>query len=251
MQSISLYSDEGCKSDSRHSPQWARSVESASEMVSTRAQSCRSLYLVMSISLIAIVACGFGPTLDKALLHAPSPRPWILYLHIVLFTGWILLFAAQASLIRLRQVMWHRRLGTVAALVGAAMPVVGIAAAIAMKDLHASEGHTVPATSLVVPFFDMLTFTVSLGLAILWRRRADFHRRLILIATCGITAAAFARFPNWLIPNDCFYFGVDGLILIAIAWEWPVTQRVHPVYRYGLPALVTGQSVTMWIFRFL
>jgi hypothetical protein len=115
------------------------------------------------------------------------------------------------------------------------------------KTLHATEGHVVSATSLIIPFFDMLAFSTSFGLAMRWRRRPEYHRRLMLIATCAITSAAFARFPSWLIPDNCFYLGVDGLILVAIAWEWIATHRIHPVYRFGLPALVIGQAVTMYI----
>jgi len=206
-----------------------------------------SLYMAMSITIVAVVAFGFGQTIDQALLHPPSPRPWILYVHIVLFTAWVALFAAQAALIRSRRVVWHRRLGAVGVFVGIAMPFAAIAAAIVMRRLHAAEGHIAPATSLVVPCFDMLAFAISFGLAISWRRRPEFHRRLMLIATSGITVAAFARFPSWLIPDNCFYFGVDGLILAAIVWEWLATRRVHPVYRYGLPALIIGQGLTMWI----
>jgi hypothetical protein len=207
-----------------------------------------SVYFALSLTIIMVVVFGFGRTINSALIHAPSPRPWILYAHIALFTAWIALFTSQTALIRSKRVIWHRRLGRVGIFLGALMPFVAIGAVFAMKRLHAAEGHIASTTSLVVPFFDMLSFSISLGLAIRWRRLPEYHRRLMLIATCAITSAAFARFPSWLIPDNCFYLGVDTLILAAIAWEWFETRNVHAVYRYGLPALVTGQAVTMCIF---
>ncbi len=216
-------------------------------MVPTRPKRS-SLYFALSLTIVAVVAFGFGQTIDDALIHAPSPRPWILYVHIVLFAGWILLFTTQSALIRSKRLAWHRRLGAVGVLLGTLMPFVAIGAVFAMKHLHATEGHIVSANTLMVPFFDMLAFSTSFGLAIRWRHRPEYHRRLMLIATCTITAAAFARFPSWLVPDNCFYLGVDSLILVAIAWEWFDTRRVHLVYRYALPALITGQAVTMCIF---
>jgi hypothetical protein len=208
----------------------------------------RSAYFTLSLMIVMVVAFGFGQTIDNALIHAPSPRPWILYVHIVFFTSWILLFAAQAALVRSKRVVWHRRLGAVGVLLGTAMPLVAIGAVFAMKNLHATEGHVASATSLVIPFFDMLAFSTTFGLAIRWRRRPEYHRRLMLIATCAITSAAFARFPSWLMPDNCFYLGVDALILVAIAWEWIATHRIHLVFRLGLPILVIGQGLTMCIF---
>jgi len=207
-----------------------------------------SVYVALSLTIVMVVAFGFGQTIDTALIHAPSPRPLILYVHIVVFTSWILLFALQAALVRSKRVLWHRRLGSFGILLGTAMPLVAIGAVFAMKHLHDAEGHVASATSLVVPLFDMLAFSTSFGLAIRWRRRQEYHRRLMLIATCSITSAAFARFPSWLIPDNCFYLGVDGLLLGAVALEWIATRRIHPVFRFGLPVLVIGQGLTMCIF---
>ena len=41
----------------------------------------------------------------------------------------------------------------------------------------------------------MTAFTVPFALAVYWRRKLEFHRRLFLIATCALTSAAFARLP--------------------------------------------------------
>jgi hypothetical protein len=116
-----------------------------------------------------------------------------------------------------------------------------------MTRLHRAERNIDGEPFLVVSCFDMLAFAVTFGLAVHWRRRPEYHRRLMLIATCGLTVAAFARFPNWLMPNDAWYVGVDALILAGAARDWIVMHRVHPVYLYGLPALALGQAATMWI----
>ena len=65
----------------------------------------------------------------------------------------------------------------------------------------------------------------------------------MLIATCVLTAAAFGRFPGWLLPPYLFYGGVDLLILCGVCRDVVVDRRVHPVYLVALPALIVGQMV--------
>jgi hypothetical protein len=48
---------------------------------------------------------------------------------------------------------------------------------------------------LIVPLFDIVAFAICFGLAILWRKNPERHRRLMLIATCALTGAAFGRMP--------------------------------------------------------
>ena len=72
------------------------------------------------------------------MLHAPSPRPAIVYLHAIVFSAFVALFVVQSVLIRARNVRWHRRLGVLGVALGAAMPVLGLATAI--STLKGSSG---------------------------------------------------------------------------------------------------------------
>jgi len=223
-----------------------------SDLIATttkRSRADRNFYLAIALTIAAVVAVGFGPTANARLFHPPSPRPLILYVHAALFTAWVLLFFMQAALVRSRRVAWHRRLGVAGIVLGALVPVVGVATALTMTRLNRAEGETGGESFLIIPIFDMLAFAVTFGLAMHWRRRPEYHRRLLLIASCGLTVAAFARFPGWLMPDDAWYVGVDVLIGAGVARDWLVMRRVHPVYLYGLPLLVLGQGATMWIYH--
>jgi hypothetical protein len=171
-----------------------------------------------------------------------------LYLHAILFTAWVVVFVAQTALIRARRVAWHRRLGLAGVVLGALMPIIGVATALAMTRLHRIENHADHAAFLSVSFFDMLAFAITFGLAVHWRRWPDYHRRLMFLATAGLTVAAFARLPTWLIPTNLWYVAVDTLIVVAAVCDQLVVHRVHPVYRYGLPLLALGQGVAMWLY---
>jgi hypothetical protein len=205
----------------------------------------RSFYVGMSLVITAVVVYGFSFTIDQNLLHPSSPRPPILYLHAAVFSSWLLFLIAQTSLVRGRNVKAHRRLGWFGLALGIAIPVLGVATAIAMGKLRLREGTPDVLQSLIVPLWDMVAFTSAFVPAFACRSRPEVHRRLMLIASCALTAAAFGRFPNSLFADNWFYAGVDALILLGVARDLVATKRVHAVYRYGLPLMVLGQLVVM------
>lgn len=136
----------------------------------------------------------------------------------------------------------HRKVGWFGLALGIAIPIVGVATTLSMTKLHIREGVPDALSFMAVPLFDMLAFSVTFALAFYWRKKPEFHRRLMLMATCALTAAAFGR----LIPLQWFYAGVDVLILLGVVRDIIVTKRVHPVYLYGLPLLMVGQTITIY-----
>jgi hypothetical protein len=205
----------------------------------------RSFYFGMSLLMAAVVGFGFSYTIGPNLLHPTTPRPAILYLHAPLFSAWVLFFIVQTALVRGRHVALHRRLGWVGLGLGIAIPIVGVATAIGMTRFRVREGGADALPGIIVPLWDMAAFSVAFALAFWWRRFPESHRRLMLIASATLTAAAFGRFPSPLIADTWFYGGVDLLVLVGVARDQLITGRVHPVYRYGLPLLVAGQLVAM------
>jgi hypothetical protein len=203
-------------------------------------------YFSMSLLIAAVVIYGFSHTVDHFLIHATPVRPWVLYLHGTVFSGWVVFFILQSTLIRTHNVRLHRTLGWFGVALGVLIPILGVSTAITMARFNTLNLHaTDSGPFLAIQFNDMICFSVSFGLAIYWRRKPEFHRRLVLIASCVLTAAAFARFP--FLPFVCSYVCVDSLILLGVVRDLIVTRRVHPVYRYALPALIVIQSTAMYL----
>jgi hypothetical protein len=200
----------------------------------------------MSLLIAVIVVYGFSHTIDQNLIHATPIRPWILRLHAVVFSGWVLFFILQSALIRTHNVRVHRKLGWFGVALGVLIPILGIYTAISMARFKTFQLHATDAVQFIaIPFFDIGAFTVAFALAIYWRRKPEFHRRLILIASCILSAAAFGRFPPSILSQNWFYIGVDLLILLAVLRDLIVTRRVHSVYLYALPALILCQTIVM------
>jgi len=204
-------------------------------------------YFFMTLLIFGIVVYGFSHTVDQNLIHPAVPRSFILYAHAAVFSGWLVLFVLQSSLVRSHHVRWHRSVGWFGAGLGALIPVLGVATAITMGRFNLHQLHQAGAAAfLIIPLWDMATFTPAFALAVYWRKKPEFHRRLILIASCALTAASFGRFPPNILPRIVFYAGVDSLILLGVFRDLIVNRSVHQVYRYALPAIMVGQVVVMY-----
>jgi hypothetical protein len=152
-------------------------------------------------------------------------------------------------LVRLRKVSVHKFIGWGIAVIGAVIPVLGISITRVMSRFDITFLHEDPIAEsafLPVPFLDMAFFLIAFGLAIWWRKRPEYHRRLILFAACVLTAAAFARF-RLHVPYLSFYAGVDTLIMIDVLRDLAVDRRVHPVYGCLLPPYVLLQLGAVFI----
>ncbi len=198
----------------------------------------RYFYFSMSLLLAAIVVWGFGHTVNQNLFHASPPRPLLLWFHGAAFSAWVLFYIFQSALVRTRNVKWHRLFGWFGAGLGAVMIFLGVMIAIVMGRFDTHTLHEPGSDAfLIVPLFDMVAFTTFFSLAILWRKKPEFHRRFIFIATCGLVVAAFGRVA-WVNDHNLSYYCVDFLILLGVTRDLIVNRRVHQVYLVALPVLI-------------
>lgn len=204
-------------------------------------------YFSMSLLIAAVVVYGFSHTVEARLVHGVPRRPLLLWVHGAIFSGWVLFFILQSLLVRAHNVRMHRTLGWFGAALGSAVYMVGIWTAVVMSRFRIQYFHgkgSVP--ELALSFYDVTAFAVAFALAILWRKKPEYHRRLVLLATCALTSAAFGRFPAHILPAGWFFVGVDLLVLLAVARDLIVDKRIHRVYAVGLPVFVVCQCIVMY-----
>jgi len=198
----------------------------------------RSFYLAMSLLMLALVTFGFSRTIGPSLLHSQRPAHdlLLLSLHGAVFYGWMLFMVVQSALVRWRNLRVHRLIGWLGA--GDAVLVVGMG-------LWATFHNSVPLPLEMIGLLSMMSFGIFVALAILWRTRPAFHRRLLLIGTAILTNAAFARFPGTYFPGHFFYAGTDLLIITGIAHDVWKDRSVHVVYRYVVPLLFAAEAAVL------
>jgi FtsH-binding integral membrane protein len=209
----------------------------------------RYFYFCMSLVFPALVVWGFSRTVDANLFHAAPPRPFLLWIHGAAFSSWVIFYIAQSGLVRIHKLSWHRFLGWFGTGLAAVMALLGLTIAVIMARFDTVVLHqTDAAPFLAIPFYDMIAFGVCVGLAIYWRKRPEYHRRLLFIATCGLMDAAVGRFA-FIFDNNLFFPVLDLLILLGVGRDLVVDGRVHQVYRYALPVLIAGQSLAVYMWR--
>jgi hypothetical protein len=211
----------------------------------------KHFYFVMSLLIAAIVVYAFSHTVGDRLIHAVPRRPVLLWVHGIVFSAWVAFYILQSALVRLRKVALHRTVGWIGAALGVAVILVGFRVPVVMAQFAITYLHREAGAAhafLAIPFLDMVTFTTCFALAVLWRTKPELHRRLMLIATCALTAAAFGRMGMIRsIPPLGFYFGVDALILLGAVRDLVVNRRIHTVYLTTVPLLVPAQAAAVYI----
>lgn len=190
----------------------------------------RIFFGAMVILLCISVVIGFWPTYFGAgVFNAPLPSP-ILPWHGAIFTLWMTLLVVQAALVTGGRVNWHRALGTVAFCLPPIMVVLGAIAALDALRRGVRIGPLDPSVSLAIPFFDIIGFGVVIYAAWSARRRPDAHKRLVLLATIGLTFAAFGRFP-WdrmgISPAAGGVTCIGALVLLMVGYDLVSLHRVH------------------------
>ena len=208
----------------------------------------RYFYLCMSLLIAGVVVYGFSHTVSARLFHTTIPRPRVLYFHAAVFSTWILFFVFQSVLIRTHNVRVHKVTGWFGAVLGIFVAVLGVLVAVAMTRFDLLQLHSgFPPVAIFLPFNDMFCFTVPFVLAIYWRKRSDFHRRLLLLATCALTSAAFTRFPENKLPFVISYVCVDLMVALGVVRDLIIERRVHRVYLIGLPCFILCQAVVVFL----
>jgi hypothetical protein len=198
---------------------------------------------------LAIGVIGFAPTYWMPLVRGTFDGRPIAHLHALVFYGWTLFFISQASLISRRRIARHRELGVVGVALATAMLFVGLA--VALSSLQAAVGTSTEAVVrrfTIVPVSGIFLFAALVAAALVNVRRADTHKRLMLVATAAILQAAVGRLfvlafapaagdgPRVPPPVPVTIpagLMVDLLIIAGMIHDKRTRGNVHPAYWIG------------------
>jgi uncharacterized membrane protein YozB (DUF420 family) len=210
----------------------------------------RRFFSGMAIAILAMVLVGFARSffLRPLFPELPSPAETIFYVHGTVFTAWIVLLVAQASLVAGGRTDLHRRLGAFGAALAIAMVVLGaLGALVAARRASGFVGIPIPPLQfLAIPLFDITLFAIFVALAIARRHDAQSHKRWMLLATVNLVAAAVARWPGVGAYGPPAFFGGTDLLIVALAiWDLRTRGRLHPVTLWGGLAIVVSQPVRL------
>ena len=91
-----------------------------------------------------------------------------------------------------------------------------------------------PLAFMLVPFTDMVLFTLFVSTAFVKRRDREAHKRLMLLAYVSIITAAIVRIPGLASFGPLLAFGLSLLFVgMGMAYDRFSQHRIHPVYLWG------------------
>jgi hypothetical protein len=168
-------------------------------------------------------------------------HPWIIHVHAAVYVGWLALLITQSVLAARGRIALHRRVGSFGIAYGVLVLVLGLIVSIAVPVIHVHAGEWPMARAeqfVAIPLGDMVLFGGFFGAAIVYRRKPEIHKRLIVLAAVAVMFAAVGRVPY-----------VDGSVRLVV-WYSPVVvamlhdfvtkRRVHPVYWIGVVAMAVA-----------
>jgi len=193
--------------------------------------------------MTALVITGFWQSYYGPLLRGAASRPWLLHLHGAIFIGWMVLLLTQVALVATGRIAAHRKLGNFGIGYGVIVWIMGVVVSFAAPLLHLAAGEwdlDRAAGFLIIPLGDMVMFGGFFAAAILYRRKREIHKRLILLATVALLFAAIGRL-SWLLgQGPVALLAWLSPLLVAIGYDGVVNRRLHPTYAIGLVILVIG-----------
>ncbi len=191
----------------------------------------RLFYTGMALAFVITVFAGFARTYYLRPYFGTQSLTPLLHLHGIVFTSWLVLLIAQTALVATNRTRIHRRLGIVGAVLAALMILVGCATAIIRaKIVEVPPGAPSPLAFLTIPLGDMLVFAILVSAGFYFRRQADVHKRLMILATIAILPAATARLPFAFIQEvgPLAFFGLaDIFILVCLCYDLITLRRFH------------------------
>jgi hypothetical protein len=177
--------------------------------------------------LLVIFIAGFAKNFYLRAWLGTRPLILTAWVHGILMTGWIVLFALQVAMAARGRLDLHRRFGRWGIGLAIAVLAVGIVTILVRTRLMypAAAAST---SALVFVAFDglsLLLFAALVGLAWKYRSRPALHRRLMTMAVVALLPPAFGRIVAYL-RHDHIEIAVVGLMaatvvafLVADTWR--------------------------------
>ncbi|MEO7965093.1 MAG: hypothetical protein ABIT38_14405 [Gemmatimonadaceae bacterium] len=221
----------------------------------------RHFFTWMAVVCMLVAFIGFAPSYWLPVSQGRLRAAPIFHIHGLLFSFWTVFFVAQSALVSTGRIKQHRAVGLLGISLATAMVIIGFIAAIASLRHSLELGFGEGAVSFaIVPIAGILTFAVLLIAAIANVRRADVHKRLMLVATASLVQAAVGRiFLLFLAPPEVLKlsifdrppppvmvtvapgFIVDLIIVVAMVFDWRTRGRPHFAYVAGLAFVIASQ----------
>lgn len=222
------------------------------------ARSDRWFYVGMAAMFVAIAFGGFAPTYWAKVASGSFSGNPVLHVHGLLFFSWTLLYFTKTWLVANGRTPAHRSLGMLGIALVSGMAFTIVWAAINEVRVFEAQGFSAAARRfIVVPLTSMPFMLGFFALAIANIRRADVHKRLMIMTMIPLMQAAIARLfltfaspPGAVGPPPVIVSYAPGLValllvVVAMVHDRRTLGHVHKVYWIAAPLLAAQMLLTV------
>ncbi len=202
----------------------------------------------MAIAVSALTIFGFAQFAARGIPDYAN-APLHIHLHAAIYLGWLILFTTQNVLAGNGNLALHRRLGKLGGLFIVAMIVIGSYAGLQSIVRDHVPPHYTPAYFLPLVQVALVCFGGLAIAGLAMRRKTQWHRRLLLMATIVVADPGLDRIlpgpilggpvSQWCIM--AIQLALAGLVLIH---DRKTFGRVHPATWWGIGVIVAGHVAT-------
>jgi FtsH-binding integral membrane protein len=198
----------------------------------------RLFFTGMALALALALFLGFLPSYFHRSAELPALTP-LYQLHGALFTAWVALFVAQTALVAGHRTDIHRTLGVAGVVLAVVVVVLGVTVSVETLRRNGTVARIDPRELFAIALGDIIAFGALVSAAFVQRRRAETHKRLMLLATISLVTPAARRcvgifMRSWslnsFLGDDVFvpvlFFLATDVFVLVPHRTWPDLQRM-------------------------
>lgn len=218
-----------------------------------------SFWAMMTIGISAFIVLGFAQFGLRGMVDY-AHAPLVMHLHGVAMLAWLALLVTQSVLAGRGGLALHRRLGWASAVL---LPLIVVLASLTC--IAAIRGAFFP-PFFTAPYFlalvhiDVLIFAMIVGLAVMRRGQADWHKRLMIGSAILLMEPALGRvlpMPFIMPWGEWLAMAIQlGVAALIVRHDRKQIGRLHPATSVVLIAIVLAHvlvellAITPWWITF-
>ena len=209
----------------------------------------RLFYVIAGSVLLLVTAIGFREFYLHGKGFAGDITRQIVPLvvaHGLAMFGWVVLFFVQSLLILNGNRRLHMRLGVLGAVLAGAVVILGSTTAI-LSGRNNPDAYQILGGNrffLATMLGEMLCFGTLVATAVIYRRRAEIHRPMMLLASLMVISASLGRSPyiqDFSIKPPLYVMGPPmALGALFLVLQWGMTRVLNRWYALGYCAIVAA-----------
>jgi hypothetical protein len=212
-------------------------------------QQSRGFYSGAALVIAAVMFVGFSRNYYLRAWLGTRVISFMVHVHGLVMTAWVVLFVTQTLLIAKHRVDLHRKLGIFGAGLAAVVLGLGVFTIIHSIERRKPDADSTLFIELFVAFdgISLLVFAGLVTAGVLYRRRREIHKRLMLIAMISLLPPAYGRLianvshdnVEWLVLGMMYASALSCLLVDA--WRH---RRVHPAFAIGVALVIASNQLT-------